>query len=170
MKITEIDNKIINVLQNEFPNFTVESFPNNFDDYIFSSPEGCILSKYVKRNFSSSKTIGVVNQNAKISFEIFIGRVYLSCHQEIYNDLDKLDATLTAIEIDGFKKAQITDSRLVEEGERILWHAYTIEFESKNVEQLPKEKISALDAIYEGQKSADCIKNMIAKRNAEGII
>lgn len=103
MILSEFENKIINLLQETFPDFTVESFPVKFEEYTFTSPVGCHLLKYNGTKFSNQETIYAVVQNAAVNYSVITAYRGLQTYDEIHKPQKLLRNILRGYEFEGKK-------------------------------------------------------------------
>lgn len=103
MDIGLIEKAIIEHLQNNFPDFDVESFPAKFEDYTFSSAIGCLLVKYDRTDYSTQKSLWEVSQEAVCKWTIVAGYRSLQFLGDIHKPQKKLKDCLRGLEVEGYK-------------------------------------------------------------------
>lgn len=103
MNLQNFENHILSILQEKFPDFTIESFPSKFEEYTFTSPIGCILLKYNRTKFSKQETIWAVTQTAMVNFSVITGYRGLQNYNEVHPMQTLLRNTLKGFEYEGKK-------------------------------------------------------------------
>ncbi len=110
----QVEEILIAELQKAMPEYDVESFPSNFEGYTFTSPNGCLLVKYVKTSFAEQNTIWEVNQNNTVKFTIIAGFRGLNKYSQIHEPLQRVKDVLSGLEIAG-RKIYLTDEQFLAE-------------------------------------------------------
>lgn len=110
----QVEQVLIAELKKALPEYDVESFPSNFEGYTFTSPNGCLLVKYVKTTFAEQGTIWDVNQNCTVKFTIIAGFRGFNKYSEIHEPLQQVKDVLTGLEIAG-RKIYLTDEQFLAE-------------------------------------------------------
>lgn len=104
MSINEtVETTVLNALKTNFPDFDVESFPSDFENYHFTSSKGCILVKFVNTIFSNQTTVWDVEQNASSTFEIISCYRSMDNYGQIHYPQQNIKDTLQGLEILGRK-------------------------------------------------------------------
>ena len=114
MNIAQIENAIIDVLKQNFPEREVNSFPAKFEEYTFLSPVGCLLVKYNFTNFAQQETIWFSQQSGIVKFSIIAGYRGLFSYGETHNVQEKIRNTLRGLLIYG-KKITINKEEFLSE-------------------------------------------------------
>jgi len=104
MNIKEIEETIISKLKSEIPNFLIEGFPDKPSEFILIHPIGAILIHYQGGNYSTSQSLGYVNQENKKEFAITIVTRDLRSNNGAYEMLDKVKTVLTGFQVPGCSK------------------------------------------------------------------
>ena len=98
-----VENSIISALKSVFPDFDVECFPVDFENYTFTNPQGSILIKYLQTDFSEQNTIWEVGQETTLKFNIISCYRGLASYNEVYEPQNKIKRTIQGLEILGRK-------------------------------------------------------------------
>lgn len=111
--LDNIENALIENIKNIYPNFDVDSFPLDFDQYDFTNHDGCALIKYQNSTFSQQNTVWEVSQDETYEYKILVGLRYLRKFSEansVISNLKKIlqgllivnhKATLKTVKIEG---------------------------------------------------------------------
>lgn len=83
--------------------WTIQSFPENFKAFHFTSLLGCILVRYNGSDYSKPSTIGAVSQTETLEFSIVVGLRYIQKLNEAYPILKELYNNLTGLWINNEK-------------------------------------------------------------------
>ena len=105
MSIGLIDKTITEKLTESeiFNGWTIESFPENFKSYNFTSALGCLLIKYNSTAYSKPDTISAITQDATYEFSVVTGLRYIERTEESYPVLDEIYQVLPGLQINGKK-------------------------------------------------------------------
>lgn len=100
-----IEKEIIKALEdnNDFKKFTTESFPADFEEYVFTSAKGCLLVRYDGSSYSKPQTLYVVTQDETYEFSVLLALRHLKKYNDAYPYLKKIKETLTGLSIGGKK-------------------------------------------------------------------
>lgn len=99
MNIKDIEDQILTKLQAELPEILIRSFPEKPSEFILLHPLGAILIHYQGANYSSTKSLGFVNQVKTAEFSITIVTRNLRSNSGAYELLDSVRAILTGFQI-----------------------------------------------------------------------
>lgn len=121
----QVENILLSELKKALPEYDVESFPTKFENYTFTSPNGCVLVKYVKTSFSQQNTIWNVTQDSTIKFSIIAGFRGLNEYSQLHEPLQKIKEVLTGLEIAG-RKVFLTDEQFLAEINTDLYCGITL--------------------------------------------
>jgi hypothetical protein len=114
--IETIENLILEKLKSDFENFTVESFPADFQTYDFTSAIGCLLVKYDGSDFEKPKSLSTVVQERNVLFTVVIGLRQLNKYADSYYYLEKVRNKLTGLNFWGKKLYPVKDRFLADTG------------------------------------------------------
>lgn len=148
MAIKDIEDSIKSLLKENFSGLSVESFPENFSDYLdkFSHPVGAILLNYKGSSFSSPETLNFVVQNDKTDFSAII-LIRAAKSEAVYPYIEQLKQILTGYKMPGCDKVFISKISFLDEiyGKFI----YVVDFSTitKLVEAVPAETNALLKKI-----------------------
>lgn len=134
INLSAFENAVISHLQTTFPEFTVESFPSNFENYTFSSAIGCHLLKYTGTKFSVQETIWAVTESATVSYSVITGYRGLQNYNEMHPVQTQLRNALRGFEYLGRKITLGSEEFLTEiNGDMYMGLQFSIElFETEN--------------------------------------
>ncbi len=111
MLISDIENSIKERLKSKVinehnqPEFDVESFPENFKQFLetFSHPKGVILVTYKGSGFSSPEGLGAITQNETIDFAVVL-LLRIKTSDEAHPYINKIKNALKGYQIAGCNK------------------------------------------------------------------
>jgi len=123
MKITEIENAIINKLKIDIQDLAVEPFPDNVEDYKLLHPKGAILVSYEGSNYTNPQ---IEQQIRLLEFDVIVIVRNLRSYLGAYEILDRVRQSLTNdLFIENAKLYPISEKFLFVEEDK--WH-YEIRF------------------------------------------
>lgn len=114
MNLQNFENHILSILQEKYPEYTVESFPSKFEEYTFTSAIGCHLLKYNGTKFSKQETVWAVTQTATVNFSVITGYRALQNYKEMHPEQTLLRNTLKGLEYEGKKITLVNEEFLTE--------------------------------------------------------
>lgn len=100
-----VTNKIILELQavEFFKGWSIETFPESFDTYNFTSELGCLLVRYNGSDYSKPDTLGAVTQYETVEFAVISGLRYLKSLDDAVPVLDEIYKNLTGVSVNNVK-------------------------------------------------------------------
>lgn len=136
--ISEIKNKLKKV----FNNFAIDDYPDDFNKYNFTAPDGCLLVRYDASTFSTPEAIDIISQDETLEFALFIGLRYKK-FKECYPYLKQIKNALTGLKING-SKLFAKKCQFIKKIKSDFWWAYTFNLNSfteqtENLGLLPEE-------------------------------
>ncbi len=123
--IKTIENSILSKLKEVFKKFEIDSFPTDFENYTYTSPNGCILVRYESSNIENQTALTAVNSNETYTFSIFISIRYAKKHSDCYDPLSKLKRTLNGLSI-LHKRLVLSKREFLDEINGDLWYGYSV--------------------------------------------
>lgn len=136
MNISEIETQIIAKLKNEIPNFLIEGFPDKPSEFILIHPIGAILVHYQGSNYSSTQSLGYVNQENKKEFAITIATRDLRSNNGAYEMLDRVKSILTGFQIPGCSKLTPMKDGFISEKSGIWQYGINFTLTTKSIENI----------------------------------
>lgn len=136
MNISEIEAQIITKLKKEIPDFLVEGFPDKPNEFILIHPIGAILVHYQGSNYSSSQSLGYVNQENKKEFSITIVTRDLRSNNGAYQMLDQVKTILTGFQIAGCSKLTPAKDGFISEKSGIWQYGINFTLTTKTIEEI----------------------------------
>lgn len=123
MNIRDIEDKIIEKLKEKIPELLVRGFPDKPSEFILLHPIGAILIHYQGGNYSTTQSLGFINQVKTAEFSITIVTRNLCSNAGAYELLDKVRSILTGFEIDGCSELTPTKENFISENKGIWQYA-----------------------------------------------
>lgn len=114
--IKDIENVIRQRLADSITTLSVESFPDDFSDYLdkFSHPQGSVLVTYKGSTFTAPQGMGAIQQKRKVDFSAII-IVRASKAEEVYPYIDAVEQVCMGYKIPGCEKIFLTKSNFLDE-------------------------------------------------------
>ncbi len=94
-----VENSISKTLLENFPEFDVQPFPVDFEQFNYTSSVGCFLTRFENMVFQAQSTLTAVNCNVDYNFTVFFSARYLQNHREAYQFLKKIIRLLNGLNI-----------------------------------------------------------------------
>lgn len=123
MNIRDIEDEIIEKLKEKIPELLVRGFPDKPSEFILLHPIGAILIHYQGGNYSTTQSLGFINQVKTAEFSITIVTRNLRSNAGAYELLDKVRSILTGFEIDGCSELTPTKENFISENKGIWQYA-----------------------------------------------
>ena len=125
MNIRDIEDEIIEKLKEKIPELLVRGFPDKPSEFMLLHPIGAILIHYQGGNYSTTQSLGFINQIKTAEFSITIVTRNLRSNAGAYELLDKVRSILTGCEIDGCSELTPTKENFISENKGIwLYKVY----------------------------------------------
>ena len=100
--LDQIEKTLNGELVTNFEGFDVESFPAKFDEYNFTSHNGCLLIRYDGSSFSNQNTLLAANQSETYNYSIIMGLRYEN-FKACYKWIKQLKNTLLGFTVCGYR-------------------------------------------------------------------
>lgn len=123
MNIKDIEDKIIERLKEEIPEVLIRPFPDKPSEFILLHPLGAILIHYQGANYSTTQSLGFVNQIKTAEFSITIVTRNLRSNEGAYELLDTVRLALTGYEIEGCSELTPIKENFISETKGIWQYA-----------------------------------------------
>jgi hypothetical protein len=123
MNIKDIEDKIIARLKEEIPEVLIRPFPDKPSEFILLHPLGAILIHYQGANYSTTQSLGFVNQIKTAEFSITIVTRNLRSNEGAYELLDTVRLALTGYEIEGCSELTPIKENFISETKGIWQYA-----------------------------------------------
>ena len=123
MNIRDIEDKIIEKLKEKIPELLVRGFPDKPSEFILLHPIGAILIHYQGGNYSTTQSLGFINQVKTAEFSITIVTRNLRSNAGAYELLDKVRSILSGFEIDGCSELTPTKENFISENKGVWQYA-----------------------------------------------
>ena len=123
MNIRDIEDEIIEKLKEKIPELLVRGFPDKPSEFMLLHPIGAILIHYQGGNYSTTQSLGFINQIKTAEFSITIVTRNLRSNAGAYELLDKVRSILTGFEIDGCSELTPTKENFISENKGIWQYA-----------------------------------------------
>ncbi len=123
MNIREIEDKIIEKLKEGIPELLVRGFPEKPSEFILLHPLGALLIHYQGANYSTTQSLGFVNQVKTAEFSITVVTRNLRSNDGAYELLDKVRILLTGYQINGCSEFTPVKENFISENSGIWQYA-----------------------------------------------
>lgn len=136
--INEAIEIIKNKLKEAFPQFTTDDYPEDFNNYIFTSPEGALLVRYDASSYTDPNTTDIITQDETLEIVLFIGLRYKK-YSDCYSILDGILNSINGLNING-QKLYPKKRQYIKKIKRDFWWAITLNLPqfTGQIENLPK--------------------------------
>ena len=133
--LDQIEKELNGELKSKFEGFDIEPFPAKFEDYSFTSHNGCLLIRYNGSSFSNQNTVLAANQSETYTYSMIMGIRYCNSFKDCYKWIKLLKDTLNGLTICGYRIV-LKQVKFLEEIDTDLWWGVSFslvqEFEDKN--------------------------------------
>lgn len=129
-----IEKTLNKILSKNFEGFEIDSFPAKFEDYNFTSHNGCLLIRYEGSDFSNQNTITAVNQSETYTYSIIAGFRFCNSSKDCNKWIKLIKQVLQGYLINGYRTV-IKRIRFLDEIEGDFWYGCTISlvYETKDL-------------------------------------
>lgn len=123
----------------KFRGFDIEPFPENFEDYQFSSARGCVLVKYDGSEYSKPQTINFVRQDETLEFSVMLGFRYARTLKEVYPYIKNIKKILTGLDVFPGKKLYPKKRQYIGHIKGDLYYGYVFAVTVPSTEETPDD-------------------------------
>jgi hypothetical protein len=123
--IDTIEKTILKKLSSIFKEYEIDSFPVDFEQFVFTSPKGCLLLRYENHSVSEQTTLNAVNANKTYNFTLFAAVRYARKHTDCYQLLTDLERTLNGLTVLN-KRISVKNGKFETEINGDLWYSFQI--------------------------------------------
>lgn len=118
-----------------FKGFDIDSEPEDFSSYPFTSELGCLLLSYDNTSYSDPQTLNTITQDATYTFNVIAGLRYFKTNslKESYPILDAIKKALTGLRISS-GRLYPTKCQYIGKLARTHYYRYTFEIKLKSIE------------------------------------
>ena len=136
MNIREIENSIINLLKQTFPEIMVQGFPDKPSEFILLHPLGALLVHYQGSNYTNTEALGFVTQENKKEFSITVVTRNLRSNYGAYEYIDKVKATLSGFSVDECTSLLPTKDYFISENKGIWQYGINFTLKTQNIQTI----------------------------------
>lgn len=145
--IEDIENILIERLQAELTELTVEAFPDNPDEYEFIHPLGAVLVQYESTKFNGDYALAFTAQPATLTFAVVSLNRSLRSHSGCYGVLERIRNTILGLKVPGLEQFKQADERFTAEEDGVWTYLQTFTVKTLILQQTPN--YSDQDSYYE---------------------
>lgn len=125
-----------------FKGFDIDSEPEDFSSYPFTSELGCLLVSYDSTTYSDPQTLNTITQEATYTFSITAGLRYFKSNtlKESYPVLDAIKKALTGLRISS-GRLYPTKCQYIGKLARTHYYRYSFEIKLKSIEATQPDNV-----------------------------
>lgn len=138
-------------LKAKLPDFAVEFFPDNPEEYRLNHPKGALLVQYLRSRYAEQDDCDAVVQERKAEVAIVVMVRQLRGRDGAVATIDRVEAAMMGYRVSGWRPFRLVENRFIREKAGLWSYVVVVGSECQRVEDRDNESSPGLShVVFEG--------------------